>query len=97
VNIVLDSTNYTSWRDLMEQALQRYALIKHITDDTPSNDPGWRAQREKCLHVKNAFLHVTLSETVFCCQPTGFADPAHPDLVCRLRKSLYELRQASRA
>jgi hypothetical protein len=42
VNIVLDSsTNYLSWRDLMEQALQRYALIKHVTDDTPSNDPGW--------------------------------------------------------
>jgi hypothetical protein len=30
VNIVLDSssTNYVSWCDLMEQALQRYALIK---------------------------------------------------------------------
>jgi hypothetical protein len=42
VNIVLDSsTNYASWRDLMEHALQRYALIKHITDDAPSNDPGW--------------------------------------------------------
>jgi hypothetical protein len=43
VNIVLDfsSTNYVSWRDLMEQALQRYAMIKHITDNTLSNDPGW--------------------------------------------------------
>jgi hypothetical protein len=42
VNIVLDSsTNYVSWHDLMEQALQRYALIKHVTDDTTSNDPGW--------------------------------------------------------
>jgi phosphatidylglycerophosphatase A len=42
VNIILDSsTNYASWRDLMEQALQRYALLKHITDDTPSKDPGW--------------------------------------------------------
>jgi hypothetical protein len=41
VNIVLDSsTNYASWRGLMEQALQRYTLIKHITDDPPSNDPG---------------------------------------------------------
>jgi hypothetical protein len=41
VNIVLDSsTNYANWRDLMEQALQRYALIKHVTDDAPSNDPG---------------------------------------------------------
>jgi hypothetical protein len=43
VNIVLDSssTNYVCWHDLMKQALQRYALIKHITDDTPSNDPRW--------------------------------------------------------
>jgi hypothetical protein len=42
VNIVLDSsTNYACWRDLMEQALQRYALIKHVMNDTPSNDPGW--------------------------------------------------------
>jgi hypothetical protein len=43
VNIVLDSssTNYASWHDLMEQPLQRYALIKHVTDDAPSNDPGW--------------------------------------------------------
>ena len=43
VNIILDSssTNNASWHDLMEQALQCYTLIKHITDDTPSNDPGW--------------------------------------------------------
>jgi hypothetical protein len=49
------------------------------------------------LDVKNAFLHGTLSEVVFYCQSTGFADPAHPDLVCRLRKSLYGLKQAPRA
>jgi hypothetical protein len=41
VNIILDSTNYVSWRDLMEQVVQRYALIKHVTDDAPSSDPGW--------------------------------------------------------
>jgi hypothetical protein len=42
VNIVLDSsTNYADWRDLMKQALQCYALIKHVTDDAPSNDLGW--------------------------------------------------------
>jgi hypothetical protein len=43
VNIILDSssTNYACWRDLMEQALQRYALLEHVTDNTPSTDLGW--------------------------------------------------------
>jgi hypothetical protein len=49
------------------------------------------------LDVKNAFLYGTLSETAFCSQPTGFANPAKPDLVCRLNKSLYGLKQAPRA
>jgi hypothetical protein len=55
---------------------------------------NWPIQQ---LNVKNAFLHDTLSETIFCCQPISFTDPAHPDLVCRLRKSLYGLKQAPQA
>jgi hypothetical protein len=46
--------------------------------------------------VKNVFLHGTLTEYVYCCQPTGFTDLAHPDLVCHLCKSLYGLKQAPR-
>jgi hypothetical protein len=40
------------------------------------------------LDVKNTFLHDTLIKTVCCYQPTSFVDPAHPQLVCRLNKSL---------
>jgi len=46
------------------------------------------------LDVKNTFLHGTLSETVYCAQPSGFEDSAHPDYVCRLNRSLYGLKQA---
>jgi hypothetical protein len=49
------------------------------------------------LDVKNAFLHITLSETVYCSQPTEFVDLAQPDRVCLLNKFLYELKQTPQA
>jgi hypothetical protein len=49
------------------------------------------------LDLKNAFIHGTLLETVYCSQPTGFVDPALPKHVCRLNRSLYGLKQAPRA
>jgi hypothetical protein len=55
---------------------------------------GWPVHQ---LDVKNAFLHGTLSETVYCSQPAGFVDTAHPQLVCRLNKYLCSLKQAPRA
>jgi hypothetical protein len=50
---------------------------------------GWPVHQ---LDIKNAFLHGTLYGTVYCSQSAGFVDPAHPQLVCRLNKSLYGLK-----
>jgi hypothetical protein len=49
------------------------------------------------LDVKNAFLHDTLTEIVYCCQPTSFIYAARLDLVCRLNHCMYILKQAPRA
>jgi hypothetical protein len=68
------------------------ATVRTVLSIAVSRD--WPIQQ---LDVKNTFLHGTLTETVYCSQPTGFADPAHPNLVCRLKKSLYGLKQAPRA
>jgi hypothetical protein len=69
-------------------------VVKPATVHTVLTTAVSRACPIQQLNVKNAFLYDTLSETVFCCQPTGFANPTHPDLVCRLHKSLYGLKQA---
>jgi hypothetical protein len=55
---------------------------------------GWPANQ---LDVSNAFLHGNLREQVYSQQPTGFVDPARPNDVCLLSRSLYGLRQAPRA
>jgi hypothetical protein len=44
------------------------------------------------LNVKNAFLNDSLSETVYCEQPSGFIDSDKPNHVCKLNRSLYGLK-----
>jgi len=49
------------------------------------------------MDVKNAFLHGDLKEEVYMEQALGYVDQTHPNLVCRLKKALYSLKQAPRA
>nr|GEY72991.1 retrovirus-related Pol polyprotein from transposon TNT 1-94 [Tanacetum cinerariifolium] len=49
------------------------------------------------MDVKTAFLHGSLKEDVYVCQPEGFIDADYPSHVYKLKKALYGLKQAPRA
>nr|GEV93547.1 retrovirus-related Pol polyprotein from transposon TNT 1-94 [Tanacetum cinerariifolium] len=49
------------------------------------------------MDVKTEFLNGPLKEEVYVSQPDGFVDPDHPEKVYRLKKAIYELKQAPRA
>nr|GEU48400.1 hypothetical protein [Tanacetum cinerariifolium] len=49
------------------------------------------------MDVKTAFLHSSLKEDVYVCQPEGFIDFDYPSHVYKLKKALYGLKQAPRA
>ncbi|GJW75178.1 retrovirus-related pol polyprotein from transposon TNT 1-94 [Tanacetum coccineum] len=46
------------------------------------------------MDIKTAFLHGSLKEAVYVCQPEGFIDVDHPCHVYKLKKALYRLKQA---
>ncbi|GKD63496.1 retrotransposon protein, putative, ty1-copia subclass [Tanacetum coccineum] len=49
------------------------------------------------MDIKTAFLNGYLNEDIYMVQPEGFVDPNHPRKVCKLQRSIYGLKQASRS
>ncbi|GJR40081.1 retrotransposon protein, putative, ty1-copia subclass [Tanacetum coccineum] len=48
------------------------------------------------MDVKTAFLNGYLSEEVYMTQTEGFVNPKYPNHVCKLKRSIYGLKQSSR-
>ena len=44
------------------------------------------------MNVKTTFLNGDLEEEVYMDQPKGFVSPRKENLVCKLKKSIYELK-----
>ena len=48
------------------------------------------------MDVKTAFLNSSLDCDIYMSQPEGFVDPDKPEHVCKLKKSIYGLKQSAR-
>src|SRR3954465_15327950 len=48
------------------------------------------------MDVKTAFLNGNIEEELYMVQPEGFIDPRNAGKVCKLQRSIYGLKQASR-
>ena len=60
---------------------------------------AFAVQNDLLLHqmdVVTAFLNGTLEEDIYMEQPDGYIEQGKEDLVCKLKKSLYGLKQSSR-
>ena len=49
------------------------------------------------MDVKTVFINGELAENAYTSQPEGFVNPKNEGKICRLLKSIYGLKQASRS
>nr|GEX58672.1 hypothetical protein [Tanacetum cinerariifolium] len=101
-----------AWIESMQEELHQFIrLDEEGIDFEESFDPVTRMEAFRIflayaahkgftvyqMDVKTAFLHGSLKEDVYVCQPEGFIDADHQSNVYKLKKALYGLKQAPRA
>jgi transposase InsO family protein len=77
--------------DLTYAPVARYSSIRAIVALTAHHD--WELHQ---MDVKSAYLNGDLEEDIYMTQPEGYQVAGKEQLVCKLSKSLYGLKQAGR-
>ena len=71
-------------------------VVKHTSIRVLLAMVAWFDLELEQLDVKTTFLHGELEEKIFMHQPEGFVIEGKEDHMCRLKKSLYGLKQSPR-
>lgn len=71
-------------------------VVKQTTFRTLLSIAGARKMIVKHIDIKTAFLYGEITEDLYMKQPEGFVDVGEPNLVCKLKKSIYGLKQSAR-
>ena len=71
-------------------------VIKHSSIHTFFDIVAMRDLELEQLDIKTTFLHGELEEEIYMDQPEGFIVPGKEDHVCKLKRSLYGLKQSPR-
>ena len=77
--------DYMDTSSAVAQLTPHRALLAHAS----SND--WEIHQ---LAIKSAYLHAPLTEDVYMSLPSGYHHHEYENMVCKLKKGIYGLKQA---
>ncbi|KAG8498488.1 hypothetical protein CXB51_005003 [Gossypium anomalum] len=93
------SPNSEKWLEAMRSEMDSiYENQVWTLVDPPEGASGFSKRKPTwMMDVKTAFLNGKLEEDVYMAQPEGFVYPKDAGKICKLQRSIYGLKQASRS